>query len=136
MKLSGWPGLVGLILSAALFIGCLAPPSAAEPPLTAAAVQHTLDSWNPSYCKVAELYGLYQPDPGGASQVAYAAILNPGNAAQKPLIYAATFQLLTRPDGVRQWYLTSLLTHGQGLFVKRQGWDNLLVPVQEVSPKP
>ncbi|MCX5892647.1 MAG: hypothetical protein NTW80_06695 [Deltaproteobacteria bacterium] len=135
MKLSGGRGL-----SAAVFmlwvglLGCgLAP--AAEPSLTVAAAQATLDSWNPSYCKVAEFHGLYKPEGGGATQVAYVSLVSPSDKAPKLTVYAAIFQLLTKPDGKQQWFLTSLLTHGQGLFVKRQGWDNLMLPVKAVSSK-
>jgi len=68
--------------------------------------------------------------------VAYVSLVNPSDKAQKSAIYAATFQLLTRPDGKPQWFLTSLITHGQGLFIKHQGWDNLLVPIKEGSSRP
>ncbi len=131
MKLSdGRNRLALLLLLLAGFFGCGMPQTAA-PPLTATAAQATLDGWNPNYCKVAEFHGLFKPEVGGATQVAYVSLGNPSDKGQKITIYAATFQLLTRPDGKKQWFLTSLLSHGQGLFVKRQGWDNLLVPVQE-----
>jgi hypothetical protein len=103
--------------------------------LNAAAAQATLDSWNPSYCKVGEIYGLYKAENGGATQVAYASIVNPSDKAQKVVIYTANFQLLTRPDGRQQWFLTALVTHGSGIMTKRQGWDNLLVPVKEAVKK-
>ncbi|MCL4502139.1 MAG: hypothetical protein M1438_09810 [Deltaproteobacteria bacterium] len=127
MKHPGGRGLLAslLILLVSLF-GCGLP---AESPLTAASAQATLDSWNPSYCKVSEFYGLYKPE-GAGIQVAYVNLLNPSDKAQKPAIYAATFQLLRRPDGQLHWFMTSLLTHGQGLFAKRQGWDNLMVPIK------
>jgi hypothetical protein len=135
MQLSGRRRLPAALLMLLVgFLGCSLPP-AAEPPLTVAAVQATLDGWNPSYCKVAEFHGLFNPETGGTTQVAYVSLVNPSDKAQKIAIYAATFQLLTRPDGKPQWFLTSLITHGQGLFIKRQGWDNLLVPIKEVSSK-
>ena len=131
MKYSGRRNLLAslLILSVCL-LGCGLP---AESPLTAASAQATLDSWNPSYCKVAEFYGLYKPEAAGASQVAYVAIANPGDRAQKPVVYAANFQLLTRPDGRPQWFLTSLVTHGSGILTRRQGWDALMIPVKEAA---
>jgi hypothetical protein len=79
---------------------------------------------------VVEFYGLHKPEPAGATQVAYVNLVSPSDKAQKLTVYAATFQLLTRADGKPQWFLTSLLTHGQGLFAKRQGWDNLMIPVR------
>ena len=134
MKLSGGRGrLAALLMLLVGFLGCGLPPAAAEPPLTVAAAQATLDGWNPSYCKVAEFYGLYKPESGEATQVAYVNLVNPSDKAQKLTIYAATFQLLSRPDGKRQWFMTSLLTHGQGLFAKRQGWDNLMLPLREAG---
>lgn len=134
MKFSGWRGLAGLLITAAIFLGCTVPPSSAQPPLTAAAAQAALDGWNPSYCKVAEFYGLYKPEAAGAVQVAYALIVNPSDKAQKPTVYEAKFHLLTRPDGQRGWFLTSLITHSSGL-TRRQGWDNLMIPLKEVSSK-
>ena len=135
MQLSGGRRLPAALLMLLVgFLGCSLPP-AAEPPLTAAAAQATLDGWNPSYCKVAEFHGLFNPEAGGTTQVAYVSLVNPSDKAQKIAVYAATFRLLTRPDGKPQWFLTSLITHGQGLFIKRQGWDNLLVPVKEGSSK-
>ena len=136
MKLSGGRGLLAALLMLLVgLLGCGLPMAAAEPPLTVAAAQATLDGWNPNYCKVAEFQGLFKPEAGGATQVAYVSLVNPSDKAQKITIYAANFQVLTRPDGKRQWFLTSLLSHGQGLFVKRQGWDNLLVPVKEGGSK-
>ena len=133
-KLSGRRGLYGLFLTMAFLCGCTASPSAAPPPLSAAAAQHTLDAWNPGYCKVAEFYGLYQPE-SSATRVAYVSIVNPSDKAQKAAVYyAATFQLLSRADGGHQWFLTELLTHSSGILNKRQGWDNLMVPVQEAPP--
>ncbi len=135
MKLSCRRGVAGLLISLVLFLGCTMPPSAAQPPLSATAAQATLDSWNPNYCKVAEFYGLYKPEAAGTTQVAYVAIANPGDRAQKPVVYAANFQILTRPDGRPQWFLTSLITHGSGFLTRRQGWDALMIPVKEVSSK-
>ena len=136
MKLLGGRGLLAAVLMLAVgFLGCGLPAADAEPPLSVAAAQATLDGWNPSYCKVAEFYGLYKPESGGTTQVAYVNLVNPSDKAQKLTIYAATFQLLSRPDGRQQWFMTSLLTHGQGLFVKRQGWDNLMLPLKAVSSK-
>ncbi len=133
MKLSDWRDLRGLLFVGCFFLGCTIPPSAAQAPLNAAAAQQTLDSWNPSYCKVVEFYGLHKTGAGGTTQVAYATLANPGDRAQKPVIYAATFELLTRPDGRQQWFLTGLITHGSGFLTKRQGWDALMVPVKIVS---
>ncbi len=134
MKLSGGRGLLALLLMLWVgLLGCGLPPAAAEPPLTVATAQATLDSWNPSYCKVAEFYGFYKPEGGGATQVAYVSLVSPSDKAQKLTIYAVTFKLLSRPDGKQQWFMTSLLTHGQGLFVKRQGWDNLMIPLKEAG---
>jgi hypothetical protein len=103
-------------------------PGAEPPPLTAAAAQETLDGWNPSYCKLKEFYGFYQPAPGN-TRVAYVLLTNPGDPAAKPMVYEARFQLLTRTDGQPQWFLTSLLNHAGGL-TRRQGWDYLLLPVR------
>ena len=95
--------------------------------------QYTIDAWNPSYCKVAEFYGLYQPE-SAASRVAYVSIANPSDKAQKPSVYAATFQELSPAHGRQQWFLTGLVTHSSGILTKRQGWDDLMVPVQEAPP--
>jgi hypothetical protein len=135
MKISSWRSLAGLLVGAALFFGCTLPPMGTEPPLTVAAVQDTLNSWNPSYCKVAEFYGLYKAEAGGATRLAYLTLVNPNEPAQKPAVYEAKLQLLTRADGRQQWYLTSLITHGSGFLTRRQGWDNLMIPVKEVSSK-
>ena len=132
-KLSGWRGLCGLFLMMAFWCGCTASPFAAPPPLSVAAAQHTLDAWNPSYCKVAEFYGFFQPE-SSATRVAYVSIVNPGDKAQKAAVYNATFQLLSRADGQQQWFLTEVVTHSLGILTKRQGWDTLMVPVQEAPP--
>jgi hypothetical protein len=108
--------------------GCGMPASPDQHSLSAAAAQQTLDQWNPTYCKVVEFYGFHRPGPGD-TRVAYVLITNPGEQPQKQAIYEARFQLLTRPDGREQWFLTSLLNHAAGLS-RRQGWDNLFIPVQ------
>ncbi len=131
MGLSGWVNRAAALLLLGCFLGC-AVPSSANPPLTAAAVQSTLDSWNPNYCKVVEFYGFHR-EGEGASQVAYVLLANPSDRAQKPAVYAAQFQLLTLPDGQQRWFLTSLVTHSAGLS-RRQGWDNLIIPVKEAAP--
>jgi hypothetical protein len=133
-RLSGRRGLGALFLTMAFWCGCTAAPCAAPPPLSVAAAQHTLDTWNPGYCKVAEFYGFYQPE-AAASRVAYVAIVNPSDKAPKGAVcYAATFQLLSRADGRQQWFLTEVVTHSSGILTRRQGWDNLMVPVQEAPP--
>jgi hypothetical protein len=45
------------------------------------------------------------------------------------VVFTARFQLLTGPEGQSRWFLTSLMTPGEGLS-RRRGWDNLLVPVK------
>jgi hypothetical protein len=96
-----------------------------------AAARQTLDQWNPQYCKVAEFYGFHHSEDPDTRQ-AYVLIANPKDAAAKPLVFVAQFQLLTRPNGSQEWFLTSLVSHSGGLS-RRQGWDNLLIPVK---PKP
>jgi hypothetical protein len=79
---------------------------------------------------VAQFYGFHQPgDPAGHTQVAYVSLVNPSDPLQKQTIFAAQFQLLTRPDGRQQWFLTSLISHAGGLS-RRQGWDNLMEAVK------
>lgn len=135
MSLSGWRHRVAVLVALAFLLGCTAP-SSATPPLTAAAAQQTLDTWNPSYCKVVEFYGFHKAAEGAATtQVAYVQLINPSDKAQKPLVFAARFQLLTLPDGQQRWFLTNLVTHGVGLS-RRQGWDNLIVPVKDAAPAP
>jgi hypothetical protein len=102
------------------------------PPLTTAAARSTLDHWNPQYCQVKEFYGWYQPD-AAASRLAYVLIANPKDPGAKPVLSVARFQLLTRPDGSQEWFLTSLVSHSEGLTL-RQGWDNLLIPVKIGTP--
>ncbi|MEJ2091270.1 MAG: hypothetical protein P8X65_03660 [Syntrophobacterales bacterium] len=119
-----------LLLS--LIMGCNLPFSPA-PPLTTAEARHTLDHWNPNYCQVKEFYGWYQP-AAPDTRLAYVLLINPKDPAAKPVLSVARFQLLTRPDGSQEWFLTSLLSHSQGLSL-RQGWDNLLIPVKIETPK-
>jgi hypothetical protein len=135
MKFLGRCGFRGLLIALAFFLGCTMPSSGTQPPLSAAAAQATLDSWNPSYCKVEKFYGFYKPEASGAAQVAYVSLINPGDKAQKPAVYAADFQLLTLADGRQQWVLTGLVLHSSGL-TRRQGWDNLMVPLQEAAAAP
>lgn len=129
MTWSDWRRLAAIVVLLSCFLGCAVPSSSQSPPLTAAAARHTLDSWNPNFCKVAEFYGLYKSEENGANQVAYVLILNPGDKAQKPVVFAGRFQLLTIPDGQSRWFLVSLVTHSSGL-TRRQGWDNLMIPVK------
>jgi len=109
------------------FLGCIQP-SSPSPPLTPAAARNTLEHWNPQYFKVVEFYGLHQPAAAN-TRLAYLLAANPKEAAAKPTLYVAQFQLLTRPDGNQEWFLTSLLNHSGGL-ARRQGWDNLLLPLK------
>jgi len=115
-----------------LLLGCNLPFSPA-PPLTTTAARSTLDRWNPQYCQVKEFYGWYQPMVDD-SRLAYVLISNPKDPRAKPVLYAARFQLLTRPDGSQEWFLTSLVSHSEGLTL-RQGWDNLLIPVKTNTPE-
>jgi len=101
--------------------------------LTAAAARHTLDSWNSGFCKVVEFYGFYVSGENAAKQEAYVLIANPSDKAQKPVVYTARFQLLTPPEGQPLWFLTGLITHSSGLS-RRQGWDNLIIPVKAPPP--
>ena len=124
--------LVWLVLG--LLLGCSSSP---PPPLPPVAAQRTLDSWNPTYCKVSEFFGLHQPEEGRNTLVAYVQLVNPPDPHRKQTIFAARFQLLTRPNGRQQWFLTSLTNHSSGLS-PRQGWDNLLIPVKDnpATPSP
>ena len=133
MKIAGWRLKLVLVLILVGLTGCsLATP---PPPLTATAVQHTLNSWNPTFCKVAKFYGFYQPgNDAGHTRVAYVSVVNPSDHLQKQTIFAARLQLLTQPDGRQQWFLTSLISHAGGLS-RRQGWDNLMEPVTEAGDK-
>lgn len=122
--------LFGLLVS--LFLGCNLPFFPA-PPLTTAAARQTLDSWNPQYCKVSEFYGWCQPTAAD-SRLAYVLISTPKHPTAKPVLSVARFRLLIRPDGSQEWFLTSLLSHSEGL-TPRQGWDNLLIPVTSKLPR-
>jgi hypothetical protein len=133
MQWSGWRRRAAIVLLLGGILGCALPSSSQTPPLTAAAAKHTLDTWNPGYCKVMDFYGFYLPGPNSASQEAYVLIGNPGDKAQKPVVYTARFQLLTLPEGQTRWFLTSLVTHSSGLN-KRLGWDNLIIPVKAPPP--
>jgi hypothetical protein len=110
-----------------LLLGCNLPFLPASP-LTMAAARQTLDRWNPQYCKVIEFYGFYQPEAADTRQ-AYVLLANPKDPAAKPVVFVAQFQRLTRPDGSQEWFLTGLMSHSGGL-TRRQGWDNLLIPVK------
>jgi hypothetical protein len=129
MKSVGWRHKSFLWLVLVVLMGCSLPTP--PPSLSAAAAQNTLDNWNPSYCKVVEFYGFYTPgNSGGHSLVAYVLMVNPAEQPQKQTIFAARFQLLNRPDGRQQWFLTSLTSHASGLS-RRQGWDNLMIAVKD-----
>lgn len=117
--------LLGLFVS--LLLGCNLP-FFPTPPLTTAAARHTLDTWNPNYCQVKEFYGWFQP-AADDSRLAYVLISNPKDPESKPVVFVARFQLLTRPDGNQQWFLISLVSHSEGLTLRR-GWDNLIFPVK------
>jgi hypothetical protein len=129
---SGSRRRVALLLLLGFFLGC-AVPSSASPPLTAAAAQNSLDGWNPSYCKVMKFYGFIMPGESAPTRVAYVLLANPSNQTQKPAVYEARFQLLSPPEGQPRWFLVSLVTHSQGL-TRRQGWDNLMIEVEEAAP--
>jgi hypothetical protein len=118
-----------LVLLLMVLLGCTAL-GPGTPPLTAAQARQTLDSWNPNYCKVIEFYGFHRPVEG--TLVAYVLLTNPSDKAHKPMMYVAKFQLLTLADGAQKWYLTSLINHASGL-TRRQGWDNLLIPVEKAA---
>jgi hypothetical protein len=133
MTLSGRRRLAAIVLLLVFYLGCTLPSTPQTSPLTLAAAQNTLDNWNPSYCKVAEFYGFYKSGENGENQVAYVLIANPSDKGQKPVVYAARFQLLTMPGDKQQWFLVSLTTHSSGLS-RRQGWDNLMIPVKEGAP--
>jgi hypothetical protein len=134
MRLSGWHHRTALFLLLGFFLGCTLPSGANTPPLTAAAAKSTIDGFNPTYCKVVEFYGFHQAEKGAANtQTAYVLLVNPSDKVQKQVPFAARFQLLTLPDGRQQWFLTSLMSHGAGL-TRRQGWDNLIIPVKDAAP--
>ncbi len=133
MQWSIWRRRAAIVLLLGGILGCALPSSSQTPPLTTAAAKHTLDSWNPGFCKVMDFYGFYLSGQNSASQEAYVLIGNPGDKAQKPVVYLARFQLLTLPEGQSRWFLTSLVTHSSGLS-KRLGWDNLIIPVKAPPP--
>lgn len=128
MTWSGWRHVAAIGILLSFFLGC-ALPASPQNPLTAKAAKDTLDSWNPSYCKVVEFFGFHKSGEGGDCQVAYVLLANPTDKTQKPLVFVARFRLLNLPDGQTRWFLTSLVTPSEGLS-RRQGWDNLLVPVK------
>ena len=99
MTWSGRRRLAAIVLLLGFYLGCTVPSSSQTAPLTPTAAQNTLDSWNPSFCKVAEFYGFYKSGENPANAVAYVLIANPSDKAQKPVVYAARFQLLTLPRG-------------------------------------
>ncbi len=127
MEFLGKTQKVWFYLLLSLLLGCNLPMLPA-PPLTTAAARHTLDHWNPQYCKVVELYGFRQSAADDTRQ-AYVLLTNPKDPTAKPVLSVAQFQLLIRPDGNQEWFLTSLVSHSSGL-TRRQGWDNLLIPVK------
>jgi len=129
MTWSGWRCWAAVALLLGGFLGCVAPSSPPGPSLTAAAARHTLDSWNPSYCKVVEFYGIFEHHPN--EREAFALIANPSEKGQNPQNYAARFQLLTLSEGQSRWFLTRLLTLGEPAMRRRLGWDNLLIPVKD-----
>jgi hypothetical protein len=119
---------VWLCLCFSLILSCNLPFLPA-PPLTIAAARQALDRWNPQYCKVVEFYGFYQAGAGDTKE-GYVLLANPKEHTAKPVIFVAQFKLLTLPDDSQEWFLTSLVSHSGGL-TRRQGWDNLLIPVKE-----
>ena len=129
MMWSGWRRTALIVLLLGFFLGCTIPSASQTVPLTTAAAQNTLDSWNPTYCKVSEFYGFYKLGGDAGDRVAYVLLASPSDKEQKPQVYAARFQLLTLPSGQQHWFLTSLVSHSGGL-TRRQGWDNLLIPVR------
>jgi len=133
MRWSGQRRVAAIVLLLGFFLGCTMPSNPQTPPLTLAAAQNTMDSWNPSFCKVVEFYGFHEPGENAASRVAYVLVANPSDKGQKPIVYAARFHLLTVPGGKQQWFLVSLTTHSLGL-TRRQGWDNLMIPAKEGGP--
>jgi hypothetical protein len=82
---------------------------------------------------VAKFIGFYQSGDNAAEQVAYVLLENPSDKAQKPQVFAARFQFLTPPEGQAQWFLMALVTPSSGLS-RRQGWDNLIIPVKGPPP--
>ncbi len=129
MRSAGRLVIFGLIILLCSSLGCSLPPSE-KLPLRVEDARHTLDRWNPQFCKVTEFYGFHEA--GAHDLVAFVQIASPSHPDLKPTLYEARFQLITRPDGRQQWFLTSLMNHAAGL-TRRQGWDNLFVPVLSSS---
>jgi GNAT superfamily N-acetyltransferase len=127
MKTIGRPARFFLIVFLIMAAGC-AMPAPEKLPLHIEDAQRALDRWNPQFCKVAEFYGVHEA--GADTLVGFVLIASPAHPEVKPTLYEARFQLLTRPDGRQQWFLTSLMNHAAGL-TRRQGWDNLFVPVKD-----
>lgn len=130
MRVWGSPMVVGAVLLLALAAGCRSGDGGLQE-LTAESVRQTLNSWNPSYVKVMEVFGFYyrEANPQGADCIAYVLLANPADKDQKLVVYEAHFKKLFQPDGTGQWYLTGLISHSAGL-TRRQGWDTLLIPVK------
>jgi hypothetical protein len=136
MGLLSLRGFVAAVLLLGCLLGCAVPSPSVSPPLTAAAAKNTLDSWNPNYCKVAEFYGFYKPGEGAVTnQIAYVLMANPSDKNQKPAVYEAQFRLLTPAEGPQRWFLTAIVSHSAGL-TRRQGWDNLIIPVKDAASGP
>jgi len=129
MKAAGRLGILSSAILLVLWLGCTIPPPE-KLPLTVEDAKSTLDRWNPQYCKVAEFYGFHEA--GDDTLVAFVLVASPTHPDVKPSLYEARFQLVTRPDGRQQWFLTSLMNHAAGL-TRRQGWDNLFIPVHKSS---
>jgi hypothetical protein len=125
MRPKGWFTLVLAVILLVDGGGCTIPPPD-RLPLKVEAARLTLDRWNPQFCKVTEFFGFHQD--GTDTLVAYVQIVSPSHPDLKPTLYEARFKLISRPDGRQQWFLTSLMNHASGL-TRRQGWDNLFVPV-------
>ncbi len=130
MRVTGWLGIFSLVTLLVFSLGCSIPPPE-KLPLSVEDARHTLDRWNPQYCKVVEFYGFH--NAGEDTLVAFVLLASPTHPDVKPSLSEARFQLITRPDGQQQWFLTSLLNHAAGL-TRRQGWDNLFIPVKPESP--
>lgn len=127
MKKSDRSARFFLVVFLIMAVGCAMPPPE-KLPLNIEDASRALDRWNPQFCKVAEFYGVHEA--GTDTLVGFVLIASPAHPDVKPLLYEARFQLLTRPDGRQQWFLTSLMNHAAGL-TRRQGWDNLFVPVKD-----
>jgi GNAT superfamily N-acetyltransferase len=126
MRIAGWLGVFWLVFWFGGPAGCAIPPPE-KLPLRVEDARRALDNWNPQYCRVEEFYGFHEP--GADIRVAFVSLASPAQPDLKPVVYEARFQLLTRPDGRQQWFLTSLMNHAAGL-TRRQGWDNLLIAVE------